>query len=249
MRAYHGDPKIKAMYLDRVRAHRVADQIVHGKYWKHGKGCAVGCTIHSSEHARYETELGIPRILARLEDGIFEGMTKGDSLEWPEQFLDAIPVGADLGMIWPRFAVWLLGDSEVGVIRHAKTARTKKAVQDVVDLYAEWVRTGERPARAAAASVAGRVTSAFTCAVYAAAAAADAYAYAAYAAYAAAAAAAAAADVYAAAAAADAYAYAAYAAYAAARLTARRQQADYLLTLLRNAPIAPCAEDTAEVRV
>ena len=56
MRAFHGDPKVKTKYLKRVRAHRAADQIIHGTYWEDGKGCAVGCTIHSSDHAAYETE-------------------------------------------------------------------------------------------------------------------------------------------------------------------------------------------------
>ena len=85
--AYHGDPKVKEKYLARVRAHAAADEIIHGIYWTGSKGCAVGCTIHSDNHAAYETELGIPRIIARLEDGIFEGLSNGRSKLWPEQFL------------------------------------------------------------------------------------------------------------------------------------------------------------------
>ena len=72
MKAFHGDPKIKAKYLRRIRKHYKADQIVKGQYWENGKGCAVGCTIHSSNHRAYETELGIPRAIAKLEDGMFE---------------------------------------------------------------------------------------------------------------------------------------------------------------------------------
>ena len=59
--AFHGDPTIKTKYLDRVQAHAKADQLVQGYgYWKDGKGCAVGCTIHGSRHRDYETELGTP---------------------------------------------------------------------------------------------------------------------------------------------------------------------------------------------
>jgi phosphoglycerate dehydrogenase-like enzyme len=61
MLAYHNDPTVKAMYLDRIRRHARADEIIHGKYWEKGKGCAVGCTIHGSKHSLYETELGIPQ--------------------------------------------------------------------------------------------------------------------------------------------------------------------------------------------
>jgi len=44
MIAFHGKPEIKEQYLARVRAHAAADEIIHGKYWEGGKGCAIGCT-------------------------------------------------------------------------------------------------------------------------------------------------------------------------------------------------------------
>ena len=54
MEAFHNDPSIKEKYLTRVQAHYKADEIIQGKYWENGKGCAVGCTIHSSDHKNYE---------------------------------------------------------------------------------------------------------------------------------------------------------------------------------------------------
>src|SRR5256885_1696028 len=81
LRAFHGDLAIKAKYIARVNAHRLGDELVQGRYWESGKGCAVGCTVHKdgyeNPHAAYEVELGIPRIVARLEDRIFEGLTNG----------------------------------------------------------------------------------------------------------------------------------------------------------------------------
>ena len=76
MLAFHGQAKVKAKYLARVHAHRQADEIVKGKYWSEGKGCAVGCTIHGSDHGRYETELGIPRSIAHIQDRLFERMSR-----------------------------------------------------------------------------------------------------------------------------------------------------------------------------
>ena len=258
MRAFHGDPKVKAEYLKRVRAHRAADQIIHGTYWKDGKGCAVGCTVHSSSHAAYETELGIPRLLARLEDGIFEALGNGQATEWPEQFLDAISVGADLSLVWPQFAIWMLTDETWGVLQFAKSDLAKRAIIAVSDAYRKVV-SGEKvdfgvwrdlSASAAAASAAA--------AAYADADAAYAAAYAAYAsayadaAYASADAASAAADAYAASAADAAYDAAADAAYAAAAAAAdadavakskwREAHADKLLALLRGAPVPQLKE-------
>lgn len=133
--AFHGSQKLKDFYVGRIQAHKEADEIVHRDYWVNGKGCAVGCTIHSGRHADYESELGIPRSLARLEDGIFESMPNGNSMEWPLRFINAIPVSANLYPALWRFMEWLLVDPENGVIRFAKKPKTRAVIQAVADLY------------------------------------------------------------------------------------------------------------------
>jgi hypothetical protein len=238
MKAYHGEISVKEKYLARVRAHRKADQLLQGfGYWEDGKGCAVGCTIHGRDHAAYETELGIPRMVAGLEDGIFEGLPKAEAQLWPERFLDGIEPGQDLIQVGDRFLHWLIADPKDGVIRFAKTDAQQKSIGRVGELYGRKI-AGEkielsdwRKARRAAAYAYA----------YADAYAAAAYAAAAYAAAAAAADAAAAAAAYAYAYA-DAYAAAAYAAAAAAadaasRFKARIRQAEKLLELLKAAPL------------
>lgn len=137
--AFHGSLAIKEKYLARIRAHVAADELIHGTGWKDGKGCAVGCTLNVYNHVAYEEELGIPMVLAYLEDNLFESMTNGESKTWPERFLQAIPVGADLSLVWPRFAYYLMQET-------AKVAGTsKEAVDAVGELYREWVETGVNP--------------------------------------------------------------------------------------------------------
>ena len=68
--AYHNKPEIKSGILAQLELHKAADEIIKGQYWKNGKGCAVGCTIHGQDHMQYETRFGIPVMLARLEDCI-----------------------------------------------------------------------------------------------------------------------------------------------------------------------------------
>ena len=148
LRAFHNKPSVKRTYLSRVRVHAKADQIIHGTYWENGKGCAVGCTIHGSEHSKYETELGIPRILAKLEDVLFERMANGHAKAFPLQFLSAIKVGADLSMVWPKYAHWMLLDPEHGVMRFAKIEKTKAAILRVGELYGLKV-AGKEPAKQA----------------------------------------------------------------------------------------------------
>src|SRR5690349_18128098 len=141
MRAYHGDSAIKRKYLARVRAHGKADQIIKGKYWENGRGCAVGCTIHSDAHAAYETELGIPAAIAHLEDTIFENLPNELALKWPERFLKAIKPGADLHLVVPRFMVWLLIDEQEGVLRFAD-GKGAAAIKTVTSLYQRLIDGG-----------------------------------------------------------------------------------------------------------
>jgi len=105
LRAYHGDPAIKAKYLDRVRAHAAADALTQGVGWKNGKGCAIGCTLEAYDHSRYPIELGLPEWLARLEDAIFEGLSHAEAMTWPESFLEAIHPGADLEPVRHKLAL------------------------------------------------------------------------------------------------------------------------------------------------
>ena len=134
MKSFHNDPLIKEKYINRLKDHYSADEIIKGQYWENGKGCAVGCTIHSRNHSNYETELGIPKVIARLEDNIFEKLPNELAKEFPLQFLSAINVGADLSNVWRYFTIWLLTDAEYGMLQFAKN---KKVVQDIADAYLE----------------------------------------------------------------------------------------------------------------
>ena len=262
MQAYHGNTELKAQFVALIAAHEAADTIIQGTYWRAGRGCAVGCSIDSlnkilraraahDDHAAYESLIGVPRILARLEDGIFEGLPLGVAKTWPRRFAEAIRPGADLSGVWPRFAHWLLVDAEHGVLRFAKNERQRTAIQSVADLYARQI-SGEEIgkdiwnsayAAAAAATTTAAVYAATTATTAATAYAAAAAAYAAYA-YAATTAATTTAATTAATATAAAAAAAATAVYAAvdavdavvdavdAKQRARIAQADRLIALL-----------------
>jgi hypothetical protein len=219
--AYHGDPKVKAKYVRRVQRHRKLDQLIPGATGSGGKGCAVYCTFDVYDHSRGPDEIGVPEVLMRLNDRIFESLathaTRDEYLAWPTQFLRSIRPGADLSMVWPQFALWLLrGLPE----RSLKRPDVKAAVERVAALYERWI-AGDKPS----VKEWREARSAAYAAAYAAAADAAAAAAAAYAA------AAAAADADAA----DA-AYAADADAVGARRSFWRGARDQLLALLAGAP-------------
>ena len=141
MLTFHGSHELKDQRIAQVRAHRLADQLVKGVYWEDGKGCAVGCTIHSGRHEDYETELGIPVELAFLEDSIFESLPNGKALMWPEQFLESIPVGVDLRAthINKRFVLALLTDERRGLIPRLEDGDEKREALELAGFLREGI--------------------------------------------------------------------------------------------------------------
>ena len=142
LRAFHNSLAIKAEYLARVEAHRQADDLIRGGFgsatgtsgWR---GSALGCSFHTADdpHEAAETQIGVLRVLAQLEDWLFGYLSESRFKAWPGQFLQAIPVGADLSKVWPQLAVWLLVDTTQGVIHFAKTESQREAIQHVANLY------------------------------------------------------------------------------------------------------------------
>jgi hypothetical protein len=147
--AYHAKADEKAAILKQLRAHAKADELVKGITWENGKGCAVGCTLHSYNHMEYESRFGIPVMLARLEDCIFEGLPNARAKKWPIEFMSAIKPCADLGLVGWRFLHWLLTDEKVNPgINHPLV---RDAVKQCADVIAD-LAAGKKPNRSAAES-------------------------------------------------------------------------------------------------
>lgn len=135
--AFHNDPVIKAHYLARVDAHRVADDLRRGMMGQGGKGCAIWCTLDAYEHDRYPIELGIPEWLAYVEDRLFEGMSHRRAMAWPRDFLSAIEPGADLKRVQGPFLVHVLR-STLKTFDHEQAPAVVAAVEGSIAL---WQRT------------------------------------------------------------------------------------------------------------
>ncbi len=135
MTAYHGDETIKYKYLDRIRKHRTSGQLLQRsvRHWDGLKGSALGCTIHDCNYDAYKTELGIPREIADLEQGLFGSLPAELAQTWPERFMEAITPGQDLSLIAERFLTWLLVDPAEGLVRFSKRDKAREAIQRVAD--------------------------------------------------------------------------------------------------------------------
>ena len=150
--AYHGDHAVKLKYVGRMLAHQEADEIIHRIYWEGGKGCAIGCTVHSDNHAAYETELGMPEWFAHLDDKIFEGMSDAVSRRFPLRLLSAIPVGfAEWDRLYHEFCAYVLRDiCEFDKMRYYDVA---VAVDAIIRLHERWTVTDDQAWTAAQSAV------------------------------------------------------------------------------------------------
>lgn len=168
MLAFHSDPEIKQKYVSRVQAHAANDEITQEFYWQNGKGCTVDCTIHGRDYNAYEKELGISILLARLEDRIFEMLLPHEAKSFPLEFLQSINVGADLSLVWPKFAYWFLIDPRHGVKQRTVNGEIKLVVQKIADLFARQI-VGDKPNieewRAAAVAAAANANASYDAAV------------------------------------------------------------------------------------
>ena len=150
LQAFHNDPAVKAKYQKRLADHRAAEQLIQGTGFEDGKGCAVGCTLDAYDHSRYPIELGLPEWLAWLEDCIFEGLPAKEAEQFAEDFLAAIPVGADVQHVRGQLAT----------LRHERdlhrlesntepyAAEVRAAIQGVID----WINDGEKESAAESAA-------------------------------------------------------------------------------------------------
>lgn len=129
-RAFQGDDALRHDTVERVRKHVAADEIrAIGSMppvadTDQGRYSLIGAASHSDDLERYETTFGIPSHVALLEEFVHvfvaeEVQTasgeryrslRGATGDYPVRWLEAIPVGADLHSVTPRFLHWLLLD-------------------------------------------------------------------------------------------------------------------------------------------
>jgi hypothetical protein len=147
--AWHSDAALQEATVAEMVAHRKADRLIKGVYWEGGKGCAVGCLIHSGDHAQYEPRFGIPQALAKLEDTIFENLTNGEAMKWPERFLAAAKPGADLSLVQWQFLAFIVDEA----LARPEAQSVREACQpalEVVRAKARGEEVSEEPAWSAA---------------------------------------------------------------------------------------------------
>ncbi len=208
-----------------VAAHVAADSITQGVYWdkSNKRGCFIGCLAHSEDPGINEQTYGLPVMVQRIAESIFETLPDDEAKAFFAALPDAVGCdGKDLSKVGWQFLA-----AELRALP-AQTAEIQVVIDPVIagiDLLA----SGQEWAVADAAAAARAAWAAADTAAWVA----DAVAWAADAA----------ADAARAAWAADAAAAANGAVWTAAADAARRRQRDTLLALISQAPVLEVSND------
>jgi hypothetical protein len=111
MKAFNNDTKLKEFYVNRMNEHAAADEIIQGTGWEDGKGCFIGCTLHSYDHKKFESEGIGPEWLGRLADKIFEGLPNDKAKEFAANFYPSMRVGIDLEQVEKDFLIFVMQEN------------------------------------------------------------------------------------------------------------------------------------------
>ncbi len=89
-----------------VAAHVAADTIVQGIYWdeQNHRGCFIGCLAHDDDPEINEAEYGLPIMLQRIAEDIFEALPAADAKVFFAALPDAVGCdGKDLSRVGWQF--------------------------------------------------------------------------------------------------------------------------------------------------
>ena len=90
----------------RVAEHVAADSIIQGIYWDKGskRGCFIGCLAKRDDPSLNEATYGLPVMVQRIAENIFEGLTPDEAKEFFAAFPDAVECdNKDLSVVGWQF--------------------------------------------------------------------------------------------------------------------------------------------------
>lgn len=142
--AFYNKPSTKQLYLDRMRAHRLAGQIVQDKYWwdqSSFTGCAIGCLTHSSHLEALQSALNIPKALGKLAGLLHSFMDKNRSIFWGEELLNAMTTGGDISGVIDGFILWTLTNNDA--LRRYAVHEDLDLIEHVLELFRQRIKGHE----------------------------------------------------------------------------------------------------------
>ena len=144
LRAYHGDPAVKASHVKRFADHRAGGDVVQNVGFDSPRGSFIGCVLNADQPEWLPIDVGWPVWFGELAEAIFGGLPIDEAIQFGADALEAVPVGADLELVRIPF---LLSVQQRNIARLSGNSamyaqQCREAVQVVID-YLE-LRDGQR---------------------------------------------------------------------------------------------------------
>ena len=102
----------------------------------------------SSDEGALLQVMAMPNVPAQVKFLLAELDEHSSEKKLPRIALNALNDKTDYSMLWPKFAVWMLGDKKHGLINLPVTRKAKQAINEASDVYEMWVSSGARPVQA-----------------------------------------------------------------------------------------------------
>ena len=137
MQAFHNDPALKSQLLERLKTYAEAGAIINAEnVWKDGKGSPSGCLLQDGGLASWPERTGMPRAFGAAIDAVARNLGSPEAAgRFAVEWLDAVPVGADMCSVAHALIGWLLTDDEYGIQRLAATEAAEEVVRRVAELH------------------------------------------------------------------------------------------------------------------
>ena len=161
-----------------VAAHVAADSIIQGNYWNKESqvGCFIGCLAHGNNPLTNETAYGLPVMIQRIAENIFEALPADEAKAFFAALPDAVGCdGKDLSKVGWQFLAAELRSLPKQSVQIQTVIEPVIAGMDLLSADEEWPTADASYAAAADAAAAyAAANAAYAAYADAAAAAADA---------------------------------------------------------------------------
>jgi hypothetical protein len=146
----------KETWIKEMQHHQDVDSLVQGQWFENGKGCFFGCAMQTEVKAleKAAQAMGLPFWVVGLAEAIFEGLEREEALNFPVEFLKAIPVDTDLEIVKHKIAVLRLSNLPHQCAEITNVINLHKRVINGEDVTEDEWKASAQSARLAARSTA-----------------------------------------------------------------------------------------------
>ena len=130
---FNGDAALHSEWVASMEAHAAADRLVQKLTGEDGRGCFIYCAAGAYDTAQLQAKTGIAPRMAKLLEGLFEGLEQTAARQFAMDVTHAIPCGVVLDDAIPPFLHWLMSEL---ASKTEEGSDVRKAVEQVRDLYA-----------------------------------------------------------------------------------------------------------------